>query len=53
MKQYLPHILLVIGIVIFANGALMFVYTGSIIAAILPLIGAALAVYGFLRLRGR
>jgi hypothetical protein len=51
MKQYIPHVLLVIGILIFLNGLVMFAYSGSVIPAIIPIIGAGMAIYLFQRLR--
>jgi len=53
MKEYIPHLLLLLGILIFANGFLVLAYSGSLIAAVVPIIGVGIAVYGFLRLRNR
>lgn len=51
MKQYIPHVLLVVGLVIFLNGFILVAYSGSVIPAIIPMIGAGMAFYGFKLLR--
>ena len=51
MKQYIPYVLIVVGILIFLNGLMMVAYSGSVIPAIIPIIGAGMAIFGFQRLR--
>lgn len=51
MKQYIPYVLIVVGILIFLYGFMLVAYSGSVIPAIIPIIGAGMAIYGFQRLR--